>query len=139
MTGPLNDMKKTNQKVIEQFRAGEEVEGMHRERLVLLTTTGRKSGEPRTTPMMFVPEGDHILVIASNMGAKPHPGWYRNLKEEPKVHVELDGEEYDATATILPATERDAAWQRITTAYPFFHDHAKSADRIIPVVALDRA
>ena len=112
---------------------------MHRDRLVLLTTTGRKSGEPRTTPMMFVAEGDHILVIASNMGAKPHPGWYRNIKAEPKVHVELDGEEYDAVATILPGPERDAAWQRITAAHPFFHDHAKSAERIIPVVALDRA
>ena len=132
------DMKTINAKVIKQFRAGNEVEGMHRDRLVLLTTTGKKSGKQRTTPMMFVEDGDHILVIASNMGAKPHPSWYRNLKADPHVHVELDGDEYDAMARVLPAPERDAAWQRITRAHPFFHDHAKSADRIIPVVALDR-
>lgn len=132
------DVTQINQRVIAQFRAGEEVDGMHRDRLVLLTTTGRKSGEPRTTPMMFVREGDSILVIASNMGAKPHPGWFRNLEADPKVHVELDGQEYDAIATILPDAERDAAWQRITADYPFFLDHAKTAGRVIPIVALDR-
>ena len=132
------DMKTINAKVIKQFRADEEVDGMHRDRLVLLTTTGRKSGKQRTTPMMFVEDGDHILVIASNMGAKPHPGWYRNLKADPHVHVELDNDEYDAIATVLPGAERDAAWQRITRAHPFLHDHAKSAERVIPVVALDR-
>jgi deazaflavin-dependent oxidoreductase (nitroreductase family) len=132
------DMKETNRRVIEQFRAGGEVEGMHRDRLVLLTTTGRKSGEPRTTPMMFVAEGDHILVIASNMGAKRHPAWYRNVRDDPRVHVELDGDEYDAIATVLDDSERDAAWQRITASHPFFLDHEQSAERVIPVVRLER-
>lgn len=132
------DMKATNAKVIKQFRAGQQVDGMHRDRLALLTTTGRNSGKQRTTPMMFVADGDHILVIASNLGAKAHPSWYRNAKADPHVHVELDHDEYDAIATVLPGAERDAAWQRITRAHPFFLDHAKSADRVIPVVALDR-
>jgi deazaflavin-dependent oxidoreductase (nitroreductase family) len=133
------DMRKVNERVVEQFRAGGEVEGMHRDRLVLLTTTGRLSGRRHTTPMMFVREGDHILVIASNVGAKPDPQWYRNLLERPSVHVELDGEEYDANATVLEGGERDAAWQWISAAYPFFADHARTAGRVIPIVRLDRA
>ena len=133
------NMREINASVIQQFRAGKQVDGMHRERLALLTTTGRHTGKRHTTPMMFVADGDHILVIASNMGAKSHPGWYRNAKADPHVHVELDGDEYDAIATVLPGSERDAAWQRITRAHPFFLDHAKSAERVIPVVALDRA
>ena len=132
-------MQAVNRRVIAQFRAGGEVEGMHRDRLALLTTTGRKSGRARTTPMMHVVDGDGILVIACNMGAKRHPGWLGNLQADPKVHVELDGREFDAIATVLPEPERAAAWARITADHPFFLEHERSAERVIPVVRLDRA
>jgi hypothetical protein len=66
------DMKEVNRRVIDQFRAGGDIDGMHRDRLVLLTTTGRRTGQPRTTPMMFHPDGNRVVVIASNAGA-PRP------------------------------------------------------------------
>jgi hypothetical protein len=72
VSGVPADVKAVNERVVAQFRTGGEVDGMHRERLLLLTTTGRRSGQPRTTPMMFHRDGDRVLVIASNVGA-PRP------------------------------------------------------------------
>ena len=80
------DIKEINKKTIEQFRAGGPIDGMHRERLVLLTTTGAKSGKTHTTPMMFVPDGDRLLVIASNMGAPKDPDWYRQSARQSQSH-----------------------------------------------------
>ena len=111
---------------------------MHRERLVLLTTVGRRTGEHRTCPMMFHRDGDRILVIASNMGAARHPDWYLNLVGQPRVTVELDTESYDAVATPLAGAERERAWSELKAAYPFFADHEKATERTIPVVALTR-
>ena len=92
-------MQAINRRVIEQFRAGGEIEGMHRERLVLLTTTGRRSGCRHTTPMMFHREGDRVLVMASNQGDPKEPEWYRNLVANPRVTVEVGDERWDAIAT----------------------------------------
>ncbi|MCO1657996.1 nitroreductase/quinone reductase family protein [Pseudonocardia humida] len=134
------DIRSINRAVIEQFRAGGEVEGMHRDRLLLLTTTGRRSGEPRTSPMMFHPDGERLLVIASDMGAATHPAWYLNLAADPHVVVEVGRERYPALAEVLSGAERDRVWSEITQAHPFFVDHeAKAGDREIPVVALTRA
>ncbi len=83
------DLRETNRRVIAQFRAGGPIEGMRREGLVLLTTTGRRSGEARTTPMMFHRDGDRVLVIASNIGAPQHPDWYLDLVADPHVTVEI--------------------------------------------------
>jgi deazaflavin-dependent oxidoreductase (nitroreductase family) len=125
--------------VIEQFRAGGEIEGMHRERLLLLTTTGARTGSPRTTPMMFHPDGDRVLVMASNAGARKPPDWYANLLANPSVKVEIGNESYSATATVLEGEERERLWAAITAANPFFTDHERKAEREIPVVALTRA
>ena len=133
------DMKDINQETIEQFRAGGEIPGMHRERLVLLTTTGAKSGRPHTTPMMFVPDGERLLVIASNMGAPKAPDWYVNLVADPMVQVEVGDESYRAAATPLIGEEYDRTWASIKESYPFFADHEKQAGRDIPVVAVQRA
>jgi deazaflavin-dependent oxidoreductase (nitroreductase family) len=133
------DIKETNRRVIEQFRAGGEVEGMHRERLVLLTTTGARSGQPRTTPMMFHPDGDRLLVIASNIAAPKHPDWYVNLAADPRVTVEVGDERYEAVATPLAGEEYDRVWATITEQYPFFAEHQQKTERTIPVVALTRA
>jgi deazaflavin-dependent oxidoreductase (nitroreductase family) len=131
-------MKEINRTVIEQFRAGGEIEGMHRERLVLLTTTGAKTGQPRTTPMMYHRDGDRLLVIASNVGAPSHPDWYGNLVENPRVHVEVGDDSYDALATPLEGAEREEVWTMIKANYPFFADHETKTTRAIPVVALTR-
>jgi deazaflavin-dependent oxidoreductase (nitroreductase family) len=133
------DMQAINRKVIEQFRAGGEVEGMHRERLLLLTTTGARSGRQRTTPMMFHQDGDRVLVMASNAGAPKPPDWYANLCKDHSVRVEIGDESYEATATVLAGDERARLWAEITAANPFFVDHEKKAEREIPVVALARA
>jgi deazaflavin-dependent oxidoreductase (nitroreductase family) len=133
------DIQAINRKVIEQFRAGGEIEGMHRERLLLLTTTGARTGLTRTTPMMFHPDGDRVLVMASNAGAPKPPDWYANLMTDPSVKVEIGDESYAATATVLTGEERERLWKDITTANPFFVDHEHKAEREIPVVALTRA
>jgi deazaflavin-dependent oxidoreductase (nitroreductase family) len=132
------DMEATNRRVIEQFRAGGEIEGMHRDRLVLLTTKGARSGERRTTPMMFHRDGDRILVIASNSGAPKAPGWYHNLVANPEVEVEVGDERFDAVAKPLEGDDYDRAWAEIKQAYRFFAAHEEKAGRTIPVVALER-
>ena len=134
------DIKAINRATIEKYRAGEELgNGMHRERLLLLSTVGRRTGERRTSPMMFHADGDRILVIASNMGATRHPEWYLNLLAEPRVTVELDTETYDAVATQLVGAERDRVWAELKQQYPFFADHEAATTRTIPVVALTRS
>lgn len=132
------DIKAINRQVIDQFRAGGDIEGMHRDRLVLLTTTGVKSGQRRTTPMMFHREGDRLYVIASNVGAPRHPDWYLNLAAYPQVTVEVGDETYDARAEPLQGQERERVWAMLKDNYPFFAEHEAKTDRIIPVVALTR-
>jgi deazaflavin-dependent oxidoreductase (nitroreductase family) len=132
------DMKAINGRVVEQFRAGGEIEGMHRDRLVLLTATGRRTGRRHTVPMMFHRNADRILVMASNQGAPKDPQWYGNLVADPRVKVELADETFDATATPLEGQERERQWAAIKKAYPFFAEHEAKAGRTIPVVALTR-
>ena len=132
------DIADINRRVIEQFRAGGEIEGMHRDRIVLLTTTGARTGQRRTTPMMFHRDGGRLLVVASNVGAPKHPDWYRNLAADPRVTVEVGDETYPAVATTLEGSERARAWSRLKESYPFFADHEARTERIIPVVALAR-
>lgn len=133
------DVREINRRVVEQFRAGGPIEGMHRERLVLLTTTGRRSGEPRTTPLMFDRDADDVLVIASNVGAPRHPDWYLNLEADSQVTVELDHDRYDARAVPLTGERRERVWARLKEQYPFFAEHEAATTRQIPVVALVRA
>ena len=133
------DMRAKNREVIEQFRAGGPIEGMHRERLVLLTTVGARTGQRYTTPMMFQPDGARLLVIASNVGAPQHPDWYTNLVAEPRVTVEVGDETYEAIATPATGAEYERLWGMITELYPFFAEHQAGTDRTIPIVMLTRA
>jgi deazaflavin-dependent oxidoreductase (nitroreductase family) len=135
MTIP-EDMKAHNRKLIAEFRArGGAEEGRP---LLLLTTIGRRSGEPRTTPMMFIPDGDRLLVIASNAGAPKDPDWYRNLVEHPAVTVEVTGDTYPAIAVVPHGAERDRLFAEVVARYPFFADHQAKVGRTIPVVVLER-
>lgn len=132
------DMKEHNRQLIEEFRAaGGKLEGRP---LLLLTTTGARSGEPHTAPMMFVPDADdaRLLIIASNAGDPAHPDWYYNLVANPNVTVEVAGETYEATATPLAGDERDRVFAHVTELYPFFREHQERVGRMIPVVALVR-
>jgi deazaflavin-dependent oxidoreductase (nitroreductase family) len=133
------DMAEINRRTIEQFRAGGEIPGMQRDRLVLVTTTGRRTGQRRTTPMMFHPDGDRLLLIASNMGAPRHPEWYLNLEADPHVTVEVGAETYEAMAVPATGDERERLWSTLKEAYPFFAEHEAATDRVIPVVVVTRA
>ena len=132
------DMAEVNQRVIEAFRAGDDPPGMHRDRLLLLTTRGLRTGQPRTTPMMFHRDGDRVFVIASANAAPKNPQWYRNLIADPQVQVEVADEAYPALAAPLEGAERDRTWTEIKRLYPFFADHEAKVDREIPVVELRR-
>jgi F420H(2)-dependent quinone reductase len=136
MTELPGDIKEHNRKLIEEFRANGRRLGDRS--LLLLTTIGRRSGRPRTTPMMFERDGDRLLVFASNAGAPKHPDWYLNLQADPHVTVEVDGEEYRATAVVTEGEERDRLFAGTIERYPFFADHQAAVTRTIPVVALLR-
>jgi F420H(2)-dependent quinone reductase len=133
------DLLAHNKQLIRQFRADGGA-SMGNRPLLLLTTLGRRTGQKRTSPMMYVRSGDRLLVIASNNGAPADPLWYRNLIADPHVTVELPGEEFAATAEPLTGAEYDREWTRIKELFPFFADHeVRAGGRRIPVVALNRA
>jgi len=137
MTNP-QDQRAYNQKLIEEFRANRGGGPMAGRHLLLLTTTGAKTGWRRTAPMMYVRDGDRLLVIASNAGAPKHPAWYRNLVANPEVTVEMGAEAYEARAVVLEGDERERAWAGIVAGYPFFAEHQAKIARQIPIVALKR-
>ncbi|ORT61861.1 nitroreductase/quinone reductase family protein [Streptomyces sp. CB03238] len=128
-----------NQPIIEEFRANHGRVGGWFEgaRLVLLTTTGARSGKPHTTPVGYYPDGDgRILVIASAAGAPKHPAWYHNLCAHPRVTVEDGVFTYEADATVLKGDERDRAFARAVEADSGWADYQAKTSRVIPVVAL---
>jgi deazaflavin-dependent oxidoreductase (nitroreductase family) len=126
-----------NHQLIEEFRADRsKFEGPGSRPLLLLTTTGAKSGKRYTTPMMYIPDGDRLLVIASNIGAPKHPDWYHNLVAHPEVTVEVGTRTYDAIAIVTQGEERQELWTSIIEQHPFFADHQAKTTRQIPVIAL---
>jgi deazaflavin-dependent oxidoreductase (nitroreductase family) len=129
-----------NQGVIEEFRAnggkvGGNFAGMP---IVLLTTTGSKTGNARTSPLVYLPDGDRVVVFASNAGRDTHPLWYRNILADPTVTVEVDGEKYQATAVEIEGAERIALFARQVAINPGFGDYERGTSRVIPVIALER-
>ena len=106
--------------------------------LLLLTTTGAKTGVARTTPLVHTRDGDRIVVIASKGGAPSHPDWYRNISANPQVTVELPGERFRARAHVVEGAERDRLFRAQAELMPNFDEYATKTDRIIPVVVLER-
>jgi len=134
-------MSDYNAQVIEEFRAnagrvGGNWEGRD---LLLLTTTGRKSGTLHTTPMVYTRDGERLLVYASKAGAPAHPDWYLNLVADPRVVVEVGDERFDATAAPLEGEERDRAFAAQAERAPAFAEYQERTTRVIPVVALQRS
>jgi deazaflavin-dependent oxidoreductase (nitroreductase family) len=135
----MTDYTEYNNQLIEEFRANRsKFAGPGSRPLLLLTTTGAKSGTRRTTPMMYIPNGERLLVIASNIGAPNHTDWYYNIVAHPEVTVEVGTETYEATAIVTQGTERQQLWTWIIEQYPFFADHQTKTTRQIPVIALSR-
>jgi len=136
----VRDRNTYNQRNIEEFRrTGGKVSGSHEGRpIILLTTTGAKSGRPFTTPVMYLPVGDRYAVFASKGGAPGHPDWYHNLVANPTVTVEVGTEKFDARATVATGAERDELYVRQAELYPVFAEYQQKTTRQIPVVLLER-
>ncbi|EKX65337.1 nitroreductase family deazaflavin-dependent oxidoreductase [Streptomyces ipomoeae] len=128
-----------NQQIIEEFRANHGEVGGYFEgaRLILLTTTGARTGNPHTTPLGYLPDGDGtILVIASAGGSPRHPDWYRNVVANPRVTIESGAFTYEADAVVLEGEARDTAFARAVESEPGWAEYQAKTDRTIPVVAL---
>ncbi len=126
-----------NKGVIEEFRAnGGKVKGWGP--LILLTTTGAKTGQPRIAPLMRVDEGDRLLAVASKGGAPKHPDWYLNLLAHPEVTVEVGDDKFTTTARVLTGEEREQAFKRAVEVFPPYGQYEKKTAREIPVIALER-
>lgn len=127
-----------NQQIISEFRTNNgHLGGMFEgARVLLLTTTGARSGTPHTTPVGYLPDGGRSLIIASAAGADEHPDWFHNLVANPRVIVELGVFTYEADATVLPDPERDRLFARATESDPGWAEYQAKTERVIPVVAL---
>lgn len=136
----MTERSNWNRQTIEEFRANEgKVGGIWEGRpLLLLTTTGGRSGRHHTTPTMYLRDGDRLLVFASKGGAPGHPDWYHNLLAHPEVTVEVGPDTYQAIATPLTGEERDRFYAKQAELYPQFADYQKKTTRKIPVIALER-
>ncbi len=136
----LEEFLELQRAIIAEFRANNgKVGGMFEgATLVLLTTTGAKTGKPRTVPLGYLEVGGQALVIASAGGGPANPGWYHNIRHNPMVTVELGAETYPATAVIPPAGERDRLFALAAEAAPGYADYQAGTTRVLPVVTLHR-
>lgn len=136
-----NPWLERNQRVIKEYRAtGGKVSGGLADRpLLLLTTTGAKSGKPFTTPLNYSRDGERLVLIASRGGTPRHPDWYHNLVANPEVTIELDAEKFQARASTAQEPERTRLFDQQAAIMPFFDDYRKQVTaREIPVVVLER-
>jgi deazaflavin-dependent oxidoreductase (nitroreductase family) len=136
----MTTVNEFNRSLIEEFRAndGKLTGPFERAPMLLLTTTGAKSGRLHTTPVVYLREGEHVYVFGSKGGAPTHPAWYHNLRANPTVTVELPGERYEARAVVLEGEARNHVFDEQKSRMPAFADYERKTTREIPVVALER-
>ena len=139
--GTITYMSDWNNQVITEFRANEgKVGGPFKGApLLLLTTTGAKSGKQYTSPLMYLPDGDRMVIFASKGGAPTNPDWYHNLITHPQATVEVGTETFNVKATVVTGEERDQLYTEQATRYSGFADYQAKTTRKIPVVTLERA
>lgn len=135
----MPDPSDWNTAIIEEFRAnagkvGGPFEGAT---MLLLHTKGAKSGLPRTNPLVYLPDGDRFVVIASKGGAPEDPQWYRNLLADPNLEVEVGTRTIPVRATVITGPERDELYARQVERRPAFADYERKTARKIPVIALE--
>ena len=129
-----------NTAIIEEFRAnggacGGRFEGNP---MILLTTTGAKSGRQLTSPLTYTTDGDDLVVIASKAGSDSHPAWYHNLVANPTVQIELGSETFEARAASAPEPDRTRLYDAQVAEMPRFGEYKDKTDRVIPVVVISR-
>ena len=128
-----------NRDVIVEFRAnGGQVAGRTYP-LILLTTTGAKSGLPRTTPLNYSTDGDRVIVIASKAAAPTHPDWYHNLLAHPEAMIELGAEKFAVRARVAEGQERERLFDAQAALMPFFAEYQQQTARRIPVIVFERS
>lgn len=135
-----DDVNDWNRTVIDEFRAnggkvGGQFEGAP---IILVHHFGAKSGVERVSPMVYFPDGDRLLVVASAAGSPKNPDWYHNLKAHPQVPVEVGAETFPVAVEELASAERAEKWAAITAVMPGFAEYQTKTDRVIPVLALTR-
>lgn len=137
----LDDVNEFNRGIIEQFRANDGKVGPPFEGapLLILHSTGAKSGKDRLAPIVFQPVGDAWAVFASKAGAPDNPDWYHNLVANPAAKIELGTEDVDVTARVLDGDERAEIWEKQKELMPGFAEYEAKTDRVIPVVLLERS
>ena len=107
--------------------------------VLLLTTKGRKTGKPRTTPLIYAQDGDRYVIVASKGGAPKHPGWFENLSKDPQVELQVKDDVFPARARVAEGEERERLWQKANEVWPHYAEYQQKTDRRIPVVVLERA
>jgi len=117
---------------------GEEGHDWQGAKALILTTTGRRSGEERPTPLIYQPHGDDYLIVASKGGAPEPPAWFLNLEANPEVTVQVGPDRFTANARVATDDEKPEMWKTMTAAWPAYDDYQKKTDREIPVVVLER-
>jgi len=105
--------------------------------VALLTTTGRKTGQPRVAPLLYIRDGDKVIMPASRGGSDKHPMWYLNLKANPKVQVQIKKDTFHLTARDANEQERERYWQQLAQVYPTIEDYKSWTDRVIPLVVCE--
>jgi deazaflavin-dependent oxidoreductase (nitroreductase family) len=133
-------MSDWNQQIIEEFRANEgKVGGMFANNtLLLLHTTGAKSGQERVNPLVTIEDGDRLVVAASKGGAPTNPDWYYNIVANPQVSVEYGPEKFQAQATITSEPERTELYDKLAAEFAGFLEYAEKTTRVIPMITLSR-
>ena len=135
------DYNAFNRKLIEEFRGnGGKGTGMFAGApLLLLTTTGARSGQPRVVPLVYSTDNGHLVVIASKGGAPTHPDWFYNLRANPEVTVEVGTESFPARAMITTGAERQRLFDQMAARMPNFAEYQRNTVRQLPVIVLERA
>lgn len=136
----MSEANEMNKRVIEEFRANDGKVGGFFENatLLLLHTTGAKSGQERINPMVYIEDGGKYVVIASAGGAQNHPDWYYNVVAGPEVGVEMGTETFQAQATVTEEPQRTDLYAAVSARYPNFIEYQENTDRVIPVITLER-
>jgi deazaflavin-dependent oxidoreductase (nitroreductase family) len=128
------------QEHVERYEAtdGEEGHDWQNTQTLILTTTGRKSGEERKTPLIYQEHDGDYLIVASKGGAPAPPAWYLNLSENPEVKVQVKGDKFTARARDASPDEKPDMWRKMTETWPAYDEYQEKTDREIPVVVLER-
>ncbi|MGH3676265.1 MAG: nitroreductase family deazaflavin-dependent oxidoreductase [Mycobacterium sp.] len=134
-------MKAFNQSIVDEFHAnGGKVGGpFEGATLLLLTTTGAKSGQPRLAPLAYLDIDGKTIIVGSKAGADTNPDWVHNLRANPRAHIEVGTTDYDVNARELPRAERDEIFDEIVAAAPGFGEYQANTSRVIPLFELQRA